>query len=230
MRGSARVIVGSVALAGCFVYGCQERVQVGNKGQADVVQVGNPVVRLEESAPIKQQQGPVGFSEEQAAEARRVYAEVVSALNDLDLANGIERVTGSNGKESRRYVEPMFGFTRTGIQITHQGSTRKPIPHDHVGVFGLGAKGKPLTTENLRVYGQIPVKTERPVQLAKVELSKMVAEGRVHHESSISDSDLKIWIKPLKLTKRECLSCHEGMKIGDVVGALAFYARDRKPR
>ncbi|MDQ2985971.1 MAG: hypothetical protein M3R13_04535 [Armatimonadota bacterium] len=53
-------------------------------------------------------------------------------------------------------------------------------------------------------------------------LRRLVSRANEGRDSGFETSDAYGWAKPLKLTKNECLPCHQGMKVGDTVGIIAY--------
>jgi len=112
------------------------------------------------------------------------------------------------------------------------------------------AHGKPLTAENLdwpkpaksrfasanSKFSSPKEHKQEPSEMVKQSakrgeairkerldaLRKLVSRANQGWDSNIDTSDAFGWVKPLKLTKEECLPCHQGMKIGDTVGIIAY--------
>lgn len=146
-------------------------------------------------------------------------------------------------------MAPRFGASRMEILFTHNGElyntgTTRPTPGGSDPLLVIAsAHGKPLTAENLdwpkpakwrfTPRGEAkspPTETERQsngrYETAQKErldaLRKLVERANMGKDSGFEVSNEYGWAKPLKLTTEGCLPCHQGMKVGDTVGIIAY--------
>jgi hypothetical protein len=162
-----------------------------------------------------------GF-EKKVARVEEMHANVVEALDNLDLAYGIKREKGPTG-DVMVNVPPQYGVSRMDMSVRHDGVsvwTKNKSSPDAPHMVISSASGKPLTSENLQMddgFDKMPGGAE-----VLRELRKRVAAANLGQEFGFETKDRFGWAKPLKLTKKECLGCHEGMKVGDTVAINAF--------
>lgn len=107
----------------------------------------------------------------------------------------------------------------------------------HTSVQIFGAKGAPLTADNLTLryhnwLGTGPSmrgSSIKSLDLAKLAVQKLAAgeKGPFVAESGNIEMDLR----PIRLTNKACLSCHKGMKLNDPVALLAVWTMPKpKPQ
>lgn len=211
--------------------------QVGKVADASLVQTA-----------LQAQLPPKGFDWARVARVEEIHAHVVATLDDLDPTNGIRRVKTAQGERVVK-VPPRFGASRMEILFTHNGElyntgTTRPTPGGSDPLLVIAsAHGKPLTAENLdwpkpakwrftqrEEAKSPPTETEKQsnrryeaAQNRRLDaLRKLVERANMGKDSGFEVSNEYGWAKPLKLTKEECLPCHQGMKVGDTVGIIAY--------
>ena len=150
----------------------------------------------------------------------------MKSLDDIDLTKGISKEVLPDGTVVEKEVEPSFGFGRVAIVLNHPGRNFQGdlLSEFATRLIGIGAHGKPLTEENLRAYG-----TKEDALVAKLlneAVERLNTLNKGGDVAAILDGQA-IWMKPLKLTKKECLPCHEGMKVGQTVGVVTYLASQR---
>jgi hypothetical protein len=245
MRGTW--VLGAAALAltaGAFLYttnkpsGARAEQPIAEPTASEFVQAA------------QQQQAfvPKGFDNRQAARVEEIHAHVVATLDDLDAANGIRRIKTADGERVIK-VSPRFGESRMEVLISHNGEiyatgTKRPGSGTSDPFLMIAsAHGKPLTAASLdwQKPGEMEIQQGVPVDRSSPEeskrslerfyesmsdrieaLRKVVARANLGLDSGFETDTVYGWAKPLKLTKNECLPCHQGMKVGDTVGIIAY--------
>lgn len=158
-------------------------------------------------------------------DVRQVQADLVSALNNLDLNKG-EPKRMSSGKI---IVVPKFGLSRAEDKLIEHGPNvwlATPILPRDPRLVVFANSGRPLTAKDLRAQTRARGSTLDQVRKALVSQIAKLNRGE---ESGCQTDDFYIWAIPIKLTKPECIPCHRGMKVGDTV-AISAYLRDRGSR
>jgi hypothetical protein len=220
MRSITTFTLSAIVLAGIAVYGCQRQAVEESASQgapSDAFDLSPLELVPQQAAQITA--SPFGAKDTE--EADRVYQTILAALNDLDLTKGIEKLTRPDGSKVVRHVRPMFGFSRMGIYIRHGGRLHGHI-NSSLGLVAIGAHGKPLTEAKTRAYSADTLVEPETVENVKKAFDQAVARGEQAKDIAVKTSSYKAWIRPIALSREECLSCHSGMKVGDVVGAIAF--------
>jgi hypothetical protein len=125
-----------------------------------------------------------------------------------------------------------FGVSRLeGSSITGHGSGRKrygQVPGHTVGVVIYGNKGKPMEPGAYgQRYSRFPFPGHRGAAPDLLVVGRSVAKKAVAAYSKgnlapvVAKSGLvTVEAHPIRLTKKECLSCHGGMKVGDPVAVI----------
>lgn len=220
MRSIATFTLSALALVAVALYGCQRYAVEESASQGappDAFDLSPFEIDPQQAAQVTTSP----FDEEATEEANRVYGTIIAALNDLDLTKGIEKLSRPDGSQVVRRVRPLFGFTRMGISITHGGRLHGHI-NSNLGLVAIGARGKPLNEAEIRAYGVDTFVEPETIESVEEAFEQAVARGEQAKEIALKSSTYKAWIRPISLSKEECLSCHEGMKTGDVVGAIAL--------
>lgn len=93
------------------------------------------------------------------------------------------------------------------------------VPH-----LVVSANGKPLAEDNVGiVWRQQDESIDADLEIVAA-MRKNLAAANLGEEFAFQVPGQNGWAKPLKLTKKECLSCHPGMKVGDTVAISAYFS------
>jgi hypothetical protein len=174
-------------------------------------------------APDQQKpfQTPAGF-EGRESQVRQVQAELVSALDELDLTDG-KRQRMPSGKI---IIVPKFGLSRVENKLIEHGPNvwiATPVLLRDPGLAVFANAGRPLTARDLGAPKAARAGSFDDVRKALADQVDKLNRGE---EIGLQLKKLDVWAIPIRLTKQECLPCHDGMKVGDTV-AVAAYFRDR---
>jgi hypothetical protein len=163
---------------------------------------------------------------------------IVAALDDLEPTRETESLNPDGtytkyvGQFGMSRVAPPFAFQHDDVVFvgsplrelelirTPNGMRYQPAPY--VPHFVASADGKPLTAENISI-----VWTGRGGKLngeadLLAAIRRKVATANLGEDFGFDAFGFEGWAKPLKLTKKECLSCHPGMNVGDTVAIAAY--------
>jgi len=129
-----------------------------------------------------------------------------------------------------------FGVSRIESNMidAHFKRTNPPVKKDGLGagVAIYGAKGKALKPENLQHrfsrWGHdsaVPPERLRKLMVDLKQISATVSEFAKDpkmERKEFARNPYYAQIRPVRLSKRECLSCHQGMKLGEPVALVVY--------
>lgn len=186
-----------------------------------------------------------GFTEGEKQSIAILQTFIVAALDDLEPTRGtVETRLTPDGKRERYVTSGKFGMSRVGnyYNIDHGDERlvgnlddyepeqvydefeRTPVRRSfNIPHLVVSADGKPLTHENMSIvwrrHGQ-----ELDADAAIVAaIRKNLAAAKLGEEFAFEVPGFIGWAKPLKLTKKECLSCHPSMKVGETAAISAYF-------
>jgi hypothetical protein len=188
-----------------------------------------------------------GFSERERSVVEALNNFIVTALDDLEPTRGTETTELNPDGTYTKYIgEGKFGMSRvatpvvfqhddvqfvgaplTGLEIIDTPEGKKYERAPYVPHFVASADGKPLTSDNISVVwtgrgGKLDGESDL---LAAIR--RKVSVANMGEDFGFEAFGYSGWAKPLKLTKKECLSFHPGMNVGDTV-AIAAYLSPKK--
>lgn len=190
-----------------------------------ISEVADPPALPETSMTQVQQPAPFTpqrFTPKEQERVNEIQRLIVEALDDVDLAYGIKKVV-IDGEVVRIRVPAQFGVSRMDIPMMHNGKmlnlAGKSQAHDP-RLYVVSADGRPLTDENLAAAPSVNGAKEwdRVIAAVRENLALAVAGKDFEFETAHNYG----WAKPIKLTKAECLPCHQGMAVGDVVAVASY--------
>lgn len=186
---------------------------------------------------------PVSAQQNQKADAfiNTLHSGFVSRFEDLSEFTKDGEVMGF--EEVLKYRKhPRFGVSRLPDSKikSHGSNVRSPLSNGndfyyHTTIFG--ASGRPLTPNNIRVRytRRSEFLSRAPYSLAKDSPShkpinihslakKVVGQWSKSPAKPvrIKDGVRILEVRPVKLSNKDCLKCHVGMKVGDPVAAIAY--------
>lgn len=129
-----------------------------------------------------------------------------------------------------------FGVSRIESNMidAHFKRTNPPVKNENLGagIAIFGAKGKPLNPGNLEVrftrWGHnsaIPPEKLRKLALDLKQISATLPEFSKDQKLDRKEFARKPYyaqIRPVRLSKKECLWCHQGMKLGEPVALVVY--------
>ena len=195
---------------------------VGGFALLVAVCVASNLISSNATAPDLQKtfQTPIGF-EGRENEVRQVQADLAIALENLDLVDG-KRQRMPSGKV---IVIPKFGLSRVEDLLVEHGPNvwiATPAFSGDPGLVVFANAGQPLIAQNLIMPKRTSAGALDDVRKA---LADQIAKLNRGEETGLQTQKHNLWAIPIKLTKQECLPCHDGMKVGDTA-AVAVYLRD----
>jgi len=178
-----------------------------------------------------------GFTQYQSERIGVLHGNTVTTLDDLAPTKGGIVIQADRAGKKRVIIKPKFGMSRMDIQVPHAGDRLVSPLKRSEGAAGeaerleqlvISADGRPLKEDNLKVkwrnYFANVSRDKVSVEAARTIWPKRFPGMEYGFESDNGAA----WAVPIKLTRKECLPCHSGMKVGDTVGIAVYFARKSK--
>jgi len=165
---------------------------------------------------------------------------IQAALDDLSMTK-MQVVPGidAKGRPTTYCVSPTFGLRRIpSVGVLHNGVLRQagtPIFFETKGwvleYFAVSSLGKPLAPGKMIVHKNVgpfavsaSAKESKEI-LAFADRACSAVGAKGSYKGEIDGSSVEA--RPLRLSKPECLPCHQGSKIGDPMAVLVCLVRKR---
>ena len=197
----------------------------------------------QQQAAQQPQRGRLGFKAPPLTPDQRIasiQSGIQLALEDLSMTKLVTRKgIDANGKPVTIKQVPTFGMRRSPTyDVVHDGVIRDSNvvmfmgTNDYrVEILAVSSKGKPLGSGKLILQAQ---DGNLPLELSEAQTKPYLALAR-KAMPTLAKKDLfrselngdEVQLRPLRLSKPECLPCHAESKIGDPL-ALMLYTVKRK--
>lgn len=137
-----------------------------------------------------------------------------------------------------------MGLSRVEMNDIKDHALRRAVSTSEATLYAnvtiYGAHGKPLKDDNLRLgYSLGSVRTNLPpgkLRELVISLKDVTAsiprfqKDRKLDRIEINRLPIYAQLRPVRLSRAECLSCHVGMKIGDTVAIAAYTVTEWTPQ
>lgn len=79
-----------------------------------------------------------------------------------------------------------------------------------------------LTGKNTRLHGPLALTNDPHTDLTR--LRRLVIEARKSHREEAID-DWQVIVRPVRASRKSCLECHQGLRVGDAIADLIYLYR-----
>jgi len=165
-----------------------------------------------------------------------------SALDNLDMTKMREIVSrDANGKTIKIKAPPTFGVNRTPtFFMLHDSAIRDTgvpsfvqTPGVQLLFWAVSAQGKPLATGKLIVHKDNATDAPAPTAALTKDLLAFATAalpsmaGKDLYSGQIEGNDAQA--RPLRVSKAECLPCHQESKVKDPLAIMIYMIKKYKP-